>query len=147
MHTLIPNPDPALRILLHRSGSGSLFVTVEELETDAIGSPQWRPGDDSRTEKIRKRAALALIAHAKPSAVRSTAPVVLGTCTHDATTYRCTTHRLDGVLVLVIEHEDLDAAGMTRWVKESTASLTDSNGESLFGLVDADNLIDCLFRD
>lgn len=148
MYTLIPNPDPTLRILLHRiADSGYSFVTVEELDHDALGAPQWRLGDDSRTEKIRKRAALALIEHAKPSALRSDTPVALGTCKHGAGMYRCSVRRSEGAVMLVIENDDRDMSGMTRWNVYSTTSLTNDQGEPIRGLVDADALIDCLFRD
>lgn len=147
-HTLIPNPDPKIRILLHRDAGGARFVTVESLDHDAIGCPQWEIGDDSRTEKIRKSAALALIEHAKPSALRSDAPVALGTCEHDASMYRCSVRREDnGALVLVTERDDHDMAGMTRWNVHDTSTLTSTTGERIMGLVDADALIDCLFRD
>lgn len=148
-HTLIPNTDPTLRVLLHHAPDChvKVYVTVETLDHDAIGAPQWRIRDDSRTEKICLAAAVALIAHAKPAAlgIHNTDATVLGTCEHDAHRYRCSVHRSHGALVLVTEIADLDQVGITRWNIHSRDSLTDKVDNRIIGLVDADALIDCLY--
>src|SRR5262249_51217107 len=105
MHTLIPNPDPALRILLHRDPDdpANAYVTVEEDETDAIGGHQWKLVDDGRSEKVRGGAVLALIEYAKPAAVVAHAPMVIGTCDYAGHRYRCSVDRSDAnELMLVI---------------------------------------------
>ena len=146
-HTLIPNPDPDLRILLHRNTEHpAAYVTVETADTDAIGGHQWRLRDDGRTEKIAKAAALAMIADCKPASVTSETPTALGTFEFDGLRYRCSVTRgPSGAIMLTTEVEDVDQAGDPRWNVHQTDLLTGPDGAPLIGPVDADYLTWCLY--
>jgi hypothetical protein len=113
MHTLIANPDPKLRILLHQGDPRHpLYVTIERLEEDAIGAPQWRLETDGTTDRIRGWAVAAIIAHARPSALISVVPTALGTYTDiDGLRHRCSVVPDDVRRVLVHETLAADAAG------------------------------------
>lgn len=154
MHTLIPNPNPNLRILLHRAeDSGETFLTVEELEHDAIGTPQWRMVDDGRHEKIRAAAILAAITYAHPRTLTSDTPVALGTCRIGELTYRCSVSvldrspmaSLDGTVVLTTETLDHDQTGAPRWKPHDRLLLTCSDGKPRVAWIDPDFVVGCLF--
>lgn len=146
-HTLIPNPDPKIRILLHRATEPavSAYVTVEEDETDAIGGHQWKIVDDGRTERVRAIGALALIEYAKPGAVAARAPMMIGACQYDGHRYRCSVHRSDAdEIVLVTEIEDRDQAGAPRWNSHATDRITERDGAARRGWIDVDILAECV---
>ncbi len=143
----LPSRDPKIRVLLHYRQDGTAsHVSVETLDHCVLGTPQWKLADDSRNEKIRKVAVLALVEHMSPRALGATAPVVLGMCERDGHRYRCSVTRAEGGMVLLTERAEKDQAGVQRWTLDSSTTLTDANGTLLSGFVDADVLIDCAPR-
>lgn len=146
-HTLIPNPNPNIRVLLHRDEREHAYVTVERLEHDAIGTPQWLLIDDGRSEKIAAVAFVALIAHVQPAALAASSPTVIGVGADDGHRYRCSVARGgDGIVALTIEQEDIDMAGAPRWNAYTTEALTDGNGVPRDRRLDPDIFVKCIAR-
>jgi hypothetical protein len=147
MHTLIANPDPQCRILLHVGDPcHPQYITVERLEVDAIGAPQWYLDTDGKKDRIRGWTAVSLIAHACPTALTSTAPTVLGTYTDtDGLRHRCSVVPDDLRRVLVHESLTVDAAGAPRWQERSRETVVQYNGNASTSLMDDTHLLACLF--
>jgi hypothetical protein len=148
MHTLIANPDKTFRILLHshKETDTDAYITVERLEEDAIGAPQWALDVDGEKDRIPGFAVVAIIAHARPAALSSTVSTVLGTYSDsDGLVHRCCVVPDEQRRTLVHETIASDAAGAPRWHEESRTSILDYNGNPTRSLVDDTHLIACLF--
>lgn len=152
MITLIPNPNPDIRILLH-TGDDEPYLTVEESDRDAIGAPQWLLKDNGSVERVRAAALLALIDHFYPGAARAAAAneraTALGCCTIAGRRYRCTVENATdytgqgGAVAIAIEREGRDASGAPRWDRASTQRLGPL-ASPYTGWFDPDYLVFCL---
>lgn len=148
MHTLIPNSDPNVRILLHRTPASAAYVTVEDLDKDAIGTPQWRVRDDSRRERLGAAVIMAMIDHAMPAARHAAAPTVLGTYDDDDSDnpgLRYTLDHVEDELVLIVETAGIDCASAPRWNLKERYTLTYEHGKPRLSWYAADTLIATLY--
>lgn len=147
--TLIPNDIPTCRISVHRDDDSAVWVIVEEMEEDAIGSPQWRPEVDSRASKLSCRVVTALIDYAAPHALRGDprSSTALGTTKDGGDTIRCSVQRREGKrLVLIAEKLASDAFGAPRWLRLTADTILDKDGDPVrHVIVNADAVIACLF--
>lgn len=158
-YTLIPFSAPDTRILLHPSDvatANTAHVTIERLEHDVIGSPQWRADDSSQQSHLVAAYIAAMIQHAHPGALSTERPTVLGVVAMEGGSIRVTvvpTTRPDTVTYsLAFEREGRDMAGGPRWNLQKFPIIGHRDRDSgqwtaCSDRINPDILIMCLFPD